>query len=216
MSELLVVVRDAVAVEDFYTALREAGRSVLVADETTTLNLRPDVAYVLVLSRGNPSTRDLEIVTALSRRHSNVVIVPGDQNPVENGHERDLPFCGAHPGVTAALEMIAKDYSNPHCSARAIARAVGVSEEYLCRLVKAHTGRTIGAFVHDARLRETRRLLMSTAFSVKEIAQRVGYSGAGHLTRHFRRWYCTTPVAFRHAAGQSRTADEISKSADAS
>lgn len=218
MSELLVVVRDPLALDDFYRALRDAGQSVLITGRSSVFSLCPDVAYALVLGRGRPTTHELDIVTTLSRRHGHVVILATDEDPgltsaEPDGAERGAP--AAHRGVTAALDMIAKQYSHARCSARTIAHTVGVSEEYLCRLVKARTGRTIGALVHDARLREARRLLVATAFSVKEIAQLVGYSGAGHLTRRFRRSFRTTPVAFRHAAAPSRTGDEISKSADA-
>ena len=65
--------------------------------------------------------------------------------------------------------------------------------------MKAHTGRTIGSLVHEARLREAARLLVGTAWSVKEIAGTVGYSSAGHLDRHFRRAYCAKPFRFMRA-----------------
>lgn len=205
MADVLVVAADAAAADRYRVELCTYG-----VDVATAIGLPAAAAFerrhfdVIAIELDAQRTANAELLHALAARHPDaaVVMVPG--RDVANAVTAVLqaPPRGAnplHPRVRGALTVIAERFREPGCSARAIARALGVSEEYLCRLMKAHTGRTIGSLVHEARLREAARLLVLTAQSIKEIAGTVGYSSAGHLDRHFRRAYQANPVEFRRA-----------------
>ncbi len=208
MAEVLVVAADAAAADRFRAELCTFGVDVATAIGLTAATALAERRHfdVIAIETNAQRQSSADLLRNLTVRHpeSAVVMVTGHgiADAVAAVMQGPPPGDAAsllHPRVHTALGVIAERFREPTCRARAIARSVGVSEEYLCRLMKAHTGRTIGTLVHEARLREAARLLVGTAWSVKEIAGTVGYSSAGHLDRHFRRVYRANPVAFRRA-----------------
>jgi AraC-like DNA-binding protein len=205
MADVLVVAADAAAADRYRAELCTYG-----VDVSTAVGLPAVAAFerrrfdVIAIEQDVPGPATAELLRVLAARHPDAALVMVPGRDVANAVAAVLqgPPRGAHPlhpRVRGALGVIAERYREPGCSARGIARSLGVSEEYLCRLMKAHTGRTIGSYVHEARLREAARLLVLTPWSIKEIAGTVGYSSAGHLDRHFRRAYRANPVEFRRA-----------------
>lgn len=80
-----------------------------------------------------------------------------------------------------------------------VAAAVGRSPAYVTNLVKQVTGRSVGAWIVNARMAEARRLLLHSDEMVDVIAERVGYADATHFIRMFRREHGATPAAWRAA-----------------
>jgi transcriptional regulator GlxA family with amidase domain len=208
MAEVLVVAGDAAAADRYRAELCTYGVDVATAIGLTAAATLAERRHFDVIAIEMDAQRPphADLLRTLTARHpeSAVVMVTGRGVADAVAAVMLAPPPGdaatpVHPRVHGALGHIAERFREPGCSARAIARSEGVSEEYLCRLMKAHTGRTIGSLVHEARLREAARLLVATAWSVKEIAGTVGYSSSGHLDRHFRRVYRANPVAFRRA-----------------
>lgn len=77
------------------------------------------------------------------------------------------------------------------------ARAVGVTPKRLGALVHAHTGHTAKQVIADRALLEAKRLLAHTALSVKEIADRAGFSESTNFVKFFRHRVGQAPLAFR-------------------
>ena len=208
MAEVLVVAADAAAADRYRAELCTHGVDVATAiglPAAARLAERRHFAVIAIeLDAAHPPNADVLRMFAARHPEAAIVMVAGRGVADAVAAVMHAPAtaetdASVHPRVRSALGLIAERFREPRCSARGIARTIGVSEEYLCRLMKAHTGRTIGSMVHEARLREAARLLVGTAWSVKEIAGTVGYSSAGHLDRHFRRAYSANPVAFRRA-----------------
>ncbi|MFN7778571.1 MAG: helix-turn-helix transcriptional regulator [Betaproteobacteria bacterium] len=85
-------------------------------------------------------------------------------------------------------------------SAGRLARLLGLSERTLQRRLAA-VGRSYGAVVEDFRREEAARLLRAGALPLVRVAERLGYAEQASFTRAFRRWYGTSPAAWRRAAG---------------
>ena len=70
------------------------------------------------------------------------------------------------------------------------ASGIGISENYLSRLVKKATGRSVGAWIDIVRIQRAKRLLTETREPVIDIAAAVFLSIGGvirlHLGDHFR------------------------------
>jgi transcriptional regulator GlxA family with amidase domain len=62
------------------------------------------------------------------------------------------------------------------------------------------TSRGFPEHLHELRIRESRRLLVVTTLTVKEIAAAVGYHDAAQFCRQFKRACKTSPALFRRAA----------------
>jgi two-component system, response regulator YesN len=103
-----------------------------------------------------------------------------------------------------ALDAIERGFADSSLSVRAVAEALNVSPEHLCRVIKRETGDTFGGFLARTRIREARRLLESTTLSIKQIADRVGFRTSSHFDHVFRTISGVAPHEYRIAALRSR------------
>ena len=82
-------------------------------------------------------------------------------------------------------------------SLSSLAKEFFVSESYLSRSFSRTTGIPLVEYVNAVRVKEAQRLLLSTARSVADIAEAVGYSSTTHFDRVFRRYTRRRPLEFR-------------------
>lgn len=85
-----------------------------------------------------------------------------------------------------------------------MARQLGVSRSTLGRHLKAQ-GKTYRQALEDQRRDRACWLLFHSADSIVEIARQLGYSSESNFSRAFRRWYATSPSAYR-ALGEGGSA----------
>ncbi|NEQ53001.1 MAG: response regulator transcription factor [Leptolyngbya sp. SIO3F4] len=107
--------------------------------------------------------------------------------------ETIFPDC---PRLTAVFEFIEAHYQQ-QINLTDVAQAVGYSPAYLTNLSQSHTGRTVKAWIIERRMVKARQLLASTAESIKQIAESIGYADAGYFTRQFRKLHGVTPQVWR-------------------
>ncbi|MEI5103521.1 AraC family transcriptional regulator [Streptomyces sp. PmtG] len=117
--------------------------------------------------------------------------------------ERDA--AGAAPARPAA---IAADFvtlldtaRTPLWSVRECATRLGVSVSYLNEAVRTAMGRTPGELLRQARVHEAKRLLVRTELTVRQVADRVGFSDPAYFCRFFRRETGASPGDFRRGGG---------------
>ncbi|MEM8954149.1 MAG: AraC family transcriptional regulator [Verrucomicrobiota bacterium] len=67
----------------------------------------------------------------------------------------------------------------------AVARAVGCSQHYLCRIFSATAGITISRFLRCLRINRACQLLREGRFNVTEVALEVGYQSLSHFSKAF-------------------------------
>ena len=77
------------------------------------------------------------------------------------------------------------------------ASEIGISENYLSRLVKKSTGRSVGAWIDIVRIQRAKRLLAETREPVIDIAAAVGIDDQSYFSRLFKKETGLTPSAFR-------------------
>lgn len=77
------------------------------------------------------------------------------------------------------------------------AERLNISSAYLNECVKKITGMTVGEWIHNEIALQAKRLLVYTNFSVKEIAQQLGYEDCAYFTRLFTKVAKISPTAFR-------------------
>ena len=77
------------------------------------------------------------------------------------------------------------------------ASAIGISENYLSRLVKKSTGRSVGAWIDIVRIQRAKRLLTETREPVIDIAAAVGIEDQSYFSRLFKKETGLTPSTFR-------------------
>lgn len=77
------------------------------------------------------------------------------------------------------------------------ANEIGISENYLSRLVKQSTGRTVMAWVDIVRIQRAKKLLSTTSLPIIDIAAAVGVDDQSYFSRLFKKETGVTPSAFR-------------------
>ena len=109
--------------------------------------------------------------------------------------------------VHSALLIIDDSFRNSALRTRDVALDVGVSTEHLCRLIKLHTGRSFRSHLTARRIQAAQTLLAESTFSVKEIADRVGFGSTNRMDESFRKICGVNPKAYRRRARLSRLAE---------
>jgi AraC-like DNA-binding protein len=101
-----------------------------------------------------------------------------------------------HPAVEQVKTFVRSNYRSKIALAE-IARAVGVSRNYLSHLFKRHCGVTVTEYIHRTRMSEAERLLLNGRSTVSEIAFTVGYQNYRDFHRNFVKYQKTSPKKFR-------------------
>ena len=110
---------------------------------------------------------------------------------IKPNHPASLPAV-----VCSFLESVFNPYRIPGTIA-IYAEEAGISENYLSRLVKQSTGRSVGAWIDIVRIQRAKRLLSSTNLSIIDIAASVGVEDQSYFSRLFKKETGITPSAFR-------------------
>lgn len=126
----------------------------------------------------------------------------GDRNFVEKG--LDLLLSRIRPNlpeaipaaVSSFLESVFASDRMPGTIAT-YADAAGISENYLSRLVKKSTGRSVGAWIDIVRIQRAKHLLATSALSVIDVAAAVGIEDQSYFSRLFKKETGMTPSSFR-------------------
>ena len=111
---------------------------------------------------------------------------------------RPTPDPAFPAAVTRFLEAVFNPGQLPLTIA-SYAEAAGISGNYLSRLVKKCTGRSVGAWIDIVRIQRAKRLLTSTTLPIIDIAAAVGVDDQSYFSRLFRKATGMTPSAFRKA-----------------
>ena len=113
--------------------------------------------------------------------------------------EVDVPGALAdRPVLAAVFDVVERRFAEP-ITPREIAADIGLTPGHLTTLVGRETGRTVGRWLTERRMREARRLLVTTDLTVAAVAGRVGYRDPGYFVRRFRREHGVPPQAWRAA-----------------
>jgi AraC family transcriptional regulator len=78
-----------------------------------------------------------------------------------------------------------------------IARLCGFSTHYFSRLFMRSTGRSVGQYLANWRMRRAETLLAETDMPLKEVAYRLGYANPANFSTAFRIAMLQTPRTYR-------------------
>jgi len=170
----------------------------------------PDVLYVadgrVLTSAGTAAGIDAalhlvrtelggEAARAVARR----MIVP----PQRDGGQAQFvldPVPDAADSLAPLLAWVRAHLAEPH-TVPSLARRAMLSERTFARRFAAETGTTPAAWIARQRVARAQELLESTAASIDEIADTVGFGTAAVLRHHFTRVLGTSPTAYRRRFG---------------
>ena len=79
-----------------------------------------------------------------------------------------------------------------------VANALHVNKHYLCRLFKAETGMTVGAYINSARTVRAKQLLRDSDEAIAFVASECGYNEPSVFAKSFKKETGMTPSAYRN------------------
>lgn len=109
------------------------------------------------------------------------------------------PFLAAtkrHQTADQVAAYISANHTQP-MSLETIARHFFMNKSYLGRIFREATGFTINEYINLCRIQKARRLLLSTADSITEIAELSGYDSITYFERIFRKYAGMSPLKYR-------------------
>jgi len=101
-----------------------------------------------------------------------------------------------HPLIQRARAYIEGNYA-ADLSLASLARLLGVSRFYFCKLFKKATGRTLSTYVAEVRIERARGLLLNPNARISEVAFEAGFQSLTHFNRAFRRSSACSPTEYR-------------------
>lgn len=108
-----------------------------------------------------------------------------------HGHTRHTT-----PEVDLAIEKLISDLSNPP-SLDELAQLTGMSHTRLNRAFKQSLGHTVFSWLRQYRLEQACLALRYSKEEITDIASRLGFSHASHLSTQFRQYRGCTPLEYR-------------------
>jgi AraC family transcriptional regulator len=113
-------------------------------------------------------------------------------NPMSEAQQR---------GIQRAVALIEANFTSS-LSRKEMARAAGMSVSYFSKLFNGYFGLSPHQYLVRCRLRYARKLLLTLEkeLSIVEVACESGFADQAHFSRHFRRAYGVSPLAFRRTA----------------
>lgn len=98
--------------------------------------------------------------------------------------------------VEFVKKFIAENISE-ELTRKMLAQNIHFSEDYVARIFKTETGKSISTYVMEQRMEFAKKYLKETGLSISEIAIRVGYNNFSYFSKTFKDYTGKTPNEFR-------------------
>ncbi|NOU94094.1 helix-turn-helix domain-containing protein [Paenibacillus sp. LMG 31456] len=95
------------------------------------------------------------------------------------------------------IEMIHSHYHSPNFALLAISEKFHISEVYLSYFIKEQTGIIFTEYLEALRMEHAKKLLLIESYSVKDIAEKVGYNSSNTFCRAFKRIYGISTTEYK-------------------
>ena len=104
--------------------------------------------------------------------------------------------------IQDVMRLIHENYSDHELYIHKIAGQVYMTPNYLSMLFKRETGKTIGTYITEVRLKHSSWLLSKTNMKLCDIANAVGYTDTNYYSTLFKKHYHISPSEYRNRFSQ--------------
>ena len=119
--------------------------------------------------------------------------------PADAGDWDSVGKSASEESVHQAVLYLQEHY-NEDIDISALASRLGFHSAYLTRLFNRYVGEPPLKYLTSIRIREAKRLLLTTSFSIASVGEMVGYPDQFHFSKTFRKATGINPSAFRRQA----------------
>jgi AraC family transcriptional activator of pobA len=119
-------------------------------------------------------------------------------NPIEEGNRNSQIVKSFKKLLESEFKkVLVNELNNNKLQAQYFAEKLNLHPNYLNSVIKSKTGRTVNDWISKRTLSVAKSLLISTSYSSKEIAYRLGFSEPTHFSRFFKKHTQLSPNIFR-------------------
>lgn len=117
---------------------------------------------------------------------------------VNNISEKEPDYNSSRLSVMTSMveEYIRSNFMND-ISMNVVARSIGYSEPYFCKMFKQQFGQSFTSYLMDYRVGEAKKFLEQPNVIVKDVGARVGYLDSNYFTKVFKRLVGINPSEYR-------------------
>lgn len=108
-----------------------------------------------------------------------------------------MEFANTSHSVVGQVKEYIRTHLGEEINRGTVARRVYLNPDYLARIFKKETGKSIGTYLMEKRLHEAKKLLVQSSIHINEIAQRVGYDNFSYFSQIFKEKTGMTPGEYR-------------------
>ncbi len=98
--------------------------------------------------------------------------------------------------VASCIDYI-HDHLNTRITVSQLAQYVSLSENYLSRLFKKQTGRSISSYIMEQKIKTAKNMLIYSDYTVAQIAMTLAFPSQSYFTEQFRKRAKMTPIQYR-------------------
>lgn len=99
------------------------------------------------------------------------------------------------------MKLIDEKYMDSSLSLDLLADELGLSADYIGRIFKQTTSKTILGYIQEVRMNKVRELLVETGDPIGEIAEQAGFSNNPYFYKAFKKHNGVTPAEYRRING---------------
>jgi len=114
---------------------------------------------------------------------------------LQHKKEQDAPPVPV--AIAPGIEMLRKNFRDPHLTVTALSQACYVSEVYFRRVYRAYAGESPLQTILNLRFRYARNLLRSGYYTPKQAAELSGFSDVKYFRTAFKKRYGVTPSEYK-------------------
>jgi AraC family transcriptional regulator, transcriptional activator of pobA len=119
-------------------------------------------------------------------------------NPIEEGNRNSQIVKSFKQLLESEFrKAIDREQNESKLQAQYVAEKLHLHPNYLNSVIKSKTGRTVNDWISKQTLTAAKNLLISTSYSSKEIAYKLGFSEPTHFSRFFIKHTRLSPATFR-------------------
>lgn len=107
------------------------------------------------------------------------------------------------------IQLIDEKYTDSSLSLDMLADELGLSADYIGRIFKQTTSKTILSYIQDVRMNKVRELLGETEDSIGDIAERAGFTNNPYFYKAFKKHNGVTPAEYRRISGWQGEQDSM-------
>lgn len=118
-------------------------------------------------------------------------------NPIEEGNRNSQIVKSFKQLLESEFKKILKSEDDSKLQVSFFAERLNLHPNYLNSVIKSKTGRTVNGWISKRTLTVAKSLLISTSYSSKEIAYKLGFSEPTHFSRFFKKHTQLSPNTYR-------------------